>query len=177
MDLSPKEAREALRERMHELGVTFAFVYSPIENAQTIPRKELGLRWTYTLVVRGEAKQSDTFTMGIAHCPSYDQREGTSWSVDYDKTIRSEVATGKSYKGYRKPIPNPDPVEVFRCLLDEAQTLDHPGFESWAREFGYDTDSRKAEKIYHSCLRTALVLRASFGDAVVQELRELGMQL
>jgi hypothetical protein len=43
----------------------------------------------------------------------------------------------------------PTTAEVLDCLASDASSFENTdGFESWANEFGYDTDSRKAERIY-----------------------------
>ena len=38
------------------------------------------------------------------------------------------------------------------CLLSDAFGADED-FENWAREYGYETDSRKAERIYQKVQR------------------------
>lgn len=54
-------------------------------------------------------------------------------------------------------------LDVLYCTLADASALDYPTFEAWASEYGYDTDSRKAEGIYRTCLREAAVLNAALG--------------
>jgi hypothetical protein len=54
----------------------------------------------------------------------------------------------------------------------DSEVIDHPNFESWASEIGYDADSRKAESIYRACLEIALKLRSALGDRGLKELRE-----
>lgn len=39
-------------------------------------------------------------------------------------------------------------------------------FESWAEEFGYDADSRRAEATYKACLQESYSLRNLLGDLV-----------
>lgn len=56
----------------------------------------------------------------------------------------------------------PTAEDTLGCLLSDA-TAD-PDFESFCREFGYDTDSRKAEKIHTSCLKTREALERLLGD-------------
>jgi hypothetical protein len=43
-------------------------------------------------------------------------------------------------------------------------------FESWANEYGYDTDSRSAEKTYKACLRYARLLEGFLGSDLYNEL-------
>jgi hypothetical protein len=42
-------------------------------------------------------------------------------------------------------------------------------FESWAGDYGYDTDSRKAEKIFQACQREKKQLRAFLGRELFEE--------
>lgn len=72
-----------------------------------------------------------------------------------------------------RPVPAPKLRDVMYSLISDASVLDAGGFESWAADFGFDTDSRKAEATYRACLENALKLRAALGDTVLAELREL----
>lgn len=72
-----------------------------------------------------------------------------------------------------KTIPMlPDPVKVLYSLTMDSSVLDAGGFENWAAEYGYDTDSRNAESIYRECLDIALKLRGAIGDAGLSALQE-----
>lgn len=51
---------------------------------------------------------------------------------------------------------------VLDCLLCDASTPDV--FEDFCSEFGYDTDSRKAEKTFKACLRVADKMRNLLGS-------------
>lgn len=125
--------------------------------------------------MRKKHTRQGTHGAGIGYCPSYRQREELRRSRDYDEAIRTEVFTGRNAKT-NKPIPV-DPVDVFRCVLSDADALDYGSFEEWASNYGFDTDSRKAEAMYRACVDTGLALRARLGDGLLQELRELGVQM
>ena len=59
----------------------------------------------------------------------------------------------------------PTAADVLSCLLLDATGYDDArNFEDWAPEFGYDPDSRKAEKIYHECGEISKKLHALLGD-------------
>ena len=48
----------------------------------------------------------------------------------------------------------PTTEDVLDCLASDAGSMiNAQTFEDWASELGYDTDSRKAEKIYKACDR------------------------
>ena len=59
----------------------------------------------------------------------------------------------------------PSAEDVLDCLASDASSVDNAAsFEDWAGELGYDTDSRKAERIYKVCERQAMRLRNFLGD-------------
>ena len=175
-DLEPEEAKEALRAAMkeHEIEILCSYVHQ--HDAMSKPYRELRLTWRYQLKIKGQLRQCGDYSAGIAYCPSYSYKEEQRRSKDYDTAIRNEVGTGLGSDRYHKPIL-PDPVDVFSCLLSDADAIEYPNFEAWAREFGANEDSRKAEATYRLCLETGLTLRAYLGEKLLQELRELGMQM
>jgi hypothetical protein len=65
----------------------------------------------------------------------------------------------------------PTLADVMHSLTMDASVLDCRSFEDWAAEYGYDTDSRKAEQVYDACLKSALELRALVGDSGLRALQ------
>jgi len=58
----------------------------------------------------------------------------------------------------------PTLAEVLDCLASDASGIENArSFEDWANEYGYDTDSRKAEKTYRICQVQAEDLRNLLG--------------
>jgi hypothetical protein len=58
----------------------------------------------------------------------------------------------------------PEPSEILECLASDAQSVQNAGsFEEWARDLGYDPDSRKAEHAYRACQECALALQRWLG--------------
>ena len=79
---------------------------------------------------------------------------------------------GRNDKGYMK-VPfsqgsahtKPPTIEdVLDCLASDASGVENSrSFEDWAGDYGYDTGSRKAEKIYLTCMRQAAELQQLLG--------------
>ena len=68
-------------------------------------------------------------------------------------------------------VPNPPEVaSVFSSYLTEGGAADEC-FEDWADNFGYDKDSRKAEKAYEACKDIGFKVRGMFTPAEREELR------
>lgn len=57
----------------------------------------------------------------------------------------------------------PTAQDVLYCLLTDSYASDET-FESWASDYGYNPDSRKAERVYQACKRNTAGLRRLLGD-------------
>lgn len=68
-------------------------------------------------------------------------------------------------------LPEVDDV-VHSLLLDGSAFFDAESFESWAENFGVDTDSRKAEKLYQGCFEMGRTLTAHLGQDTIVAMRE-----
>jgi len=90
-------------------------------------------------------------------------------TLGYDSYGRPIIQAGRSEK--RKQF-TPKAADVLASLALDSSVLDSGTFEDWAAEYGYDSDSREAEKTYRQCLDIALKLRAAIGDAGLQSLRD-----
>ena len=62
--------------------------------------------------------------------------------------------------------------EALECLASDCAAIDQP-FEDWAGDYGYDVDSRKAEKMYRTIQDQANALRKLFGAAVYADFLEI----
>ena len=58
----------------------------------------------------------------------------------------------------------PTVSQVVSCLLSDARSADEHTFESFCSEFGYDDDSRTAERAYVACRDCSSALRRILGD-------------
>lgn len=58
----------------------------------------------------------------------------------------------------------PTVTDVLSCIAEDAASYENAGsFEDWAQEFGWDTDSRKAEKCYRATKRQSEQLKRALG--------------
>lgn len=79
-----------------------------------------------------------------------------------------------TFKAKHPAVPIlPDAANVLHGLTMDSYVLDAGGFEEWAADFGYDTDSRAAKSTYRACLDIALKMRAALGDAGLSRLKEI----
>jgi hypothetical protein len=64
----------------------------------------------------------------------------------------------------------PTVEEVLDCLASDSASIENYDFEDWAPEFGYNKDSRHAEKIYNACIKQAQKLKNFLGAEKYEEL-------
>jgi hypothetical protein len=67
-------------------------------------------------------------------------------------------------KGFAHNGAEPTAPEVLDCLASDASSVVDASFEDWCSEYGYDTDSRKAEQTYKTIRRQARRLRDLFSS-------------
>lgn len=67
---------------------------------------------------------------------------------------------------------DPTLADVLDCLASDASTVTSAlrGFEEWANELGYDTDSRKAYAVYEACQAQAAQLERLLGADAFESL-------
>lgn len=102
------------------------------------------------------AKETNARTKHSGHNGPF---TGADLSLRPNKTIAEREFLDEIYKQFR-----PKPHDLIQCLASDASSAQNAGsFEEFANELGYDTDSRKAEKIYLECQQTALRLQQWLG--------------
>lgn len=72
-----------------------------------------------------------------------------------------------------KQLKRPSVKDVLYSLLSSYDALNCPNYESFADNFGYGRDSIEGKKIYKACLKEALKLRSTLGEAEINRLKEL----
>ena len=71
--------------------------------------------------------------------------------------------------GYGHSGKAPKAKDVLDCLASDASGTEN-SFEDWCSEYGYESDSRKAERIYKACEHSAKRLKAFLGEELYQQL-------
>lgn len=197
-----EETREVKNEKIDTyiatLKVEYEAEFVPISQSRNADGKWLSLNWKIKLGrKRGDLTGWQLITdygQGIAHAPGYEH----SWNqsghqTEYFKIVAEKGRTAgvlpklsngkvdwyeaKDFHGYKtgkwRPIPPPLLRDILYSLISDSDVIDYAGFEDWAGNFGYETDSRKAEETYKACMDIALKLRALIGEKAMSELRVL----
>lgn len=155
-------AAELIDKTAQELGLSLEAQFVPFSQSRNKDQKDPSLNWKVTLKRNGREIISTDYMQGCADAPSYRQMDN---SVKRAQIVREECEAGVRVK---KPALR----DVLYSLSMDADAIEYPSFEEWASNFGYETDSRKAENIYRTCLEIALKLRAAIGDDGLAKLRE-----
>jgi hypothetical protein len=124
------------------------------------------------LTGRGTFDKADQERKACEYARWLARRDGVALPGDAKNPAYGKCFWNTAYLGKGKAIPiQPNALDVLHSLAMDSDVLDAGGFESWASDLGYDTDSRKAEQTYRACLDLALKLRAALGDSGLSDLR------
>jgi hypothetical protein len=104
------------------------------------------------------------FAMSVkegAPAPDWDNFDGTSWTVTLRRLGHAYTLFFHQGSAHKE---SPSIEDVVNCvLLDVAGYLNARSFEDWAAEYGYDTDSRRAQKVYKAVGKQAVGMRQLIG--------------
>ncbi len=169
---------DKIAEKLALHKITMKTVFVPFSRSRNSSKKNPSLNWRVTLCKDGRDILTTDYDAGIAHCPSYKQNDRT-W--ERAKMIAYECENGRAAiylpsvdwigRGKREILPKI--ADFVHSILMDSSVLEHSTFESWASDFGYDVDSRKAEATYRACLEIALKLRNGLGESVLSELHDI----
>ncbi|MBR1173879.1 hypothetical protein JQ617_07930 [Bradyrhizobium sp. KB893862 SZCCT0404] len=163
------------------MGLRVSSKFIPWSQSRNKGEAHPSLNWEVTLHKGEQAIVSTLYSAGCAHCPSYSHGDKPErrWMIAYEceHGFRAlGVRWGSRPEAYgatnAKNAIEPNAIDVVHSLVMDADVLDMGGFEDWASNYGYDTDSRKAERTYQACLAIALKLRFALGDAALKTLQE-----
>ena len=80
----------------------------------------------------------------------------TGWTVTLK--YQGHQVTTPFYQGSAH-TEEPTAADVLYCLIQDTSGYDYnDSFEDWCSEYGYDTDSRRAEGIYEKCRKISVKL-------------------
>lgn len=160
------------------------YVYLPgsVERKGEDGKRDWSLKYIVHVFYKQKLIVTTEYSMGAAHIPGWNLFGFQGPKTIHDMTILDTVLkTGKHHivKGMGGPTLSMQPLpigpvlkDVMYCLVNDGDAINYTSFEDWADNYGYEKDSRKAEKIYQACLKVGLTLRNELGEPLLQELRE-----
>jgi hypothetical protein len=75
-----------------------------------------------------------------------------------DRKMRVPFSMGSALKF------KPTALDVLSCVAMDSQAVNGRTFEDWASDYGYDTDSRRAEKTYKTVIEQSERLKSFLGE-------------
>lgn len=94
--------------------------------------------------------------------------EGTHYKVTLRRDRPHRQLTTYFSMGYAH-TEEPSAADVLYCLASDASGADQ-SFEDWTDDYGYDPDSRKAERTYKAVVKQSKALRRFLGEELLEEL-------
>ena len=147
-------------------GLTMTAELVPFSRSRNAKEKRPSLNWRVTVKApHTELELVTDYMQGVGHLPNYSHKYATN--AAYDDTVRAACETGvfspPEFAGSSRfktgKVSPPKLVDVLYSLVMDASALEYASFEDWASEYGYDADSRSAERTYQDCLKIALKLQ------------------
>jgi hypothetical protein len=184
-------AKEQLQALIDSLKLT-------VECTEAVPKIEGdGVMLSYVVTINGQPFE---YSMGIGHIP-WDRVDtkaqwikGTSgfigWGLSETDWAFFRTYKSKPYckfintKGWAEACGHlakvlkvkPSVVDVLACVGMDAQAL-HMTFDDWASDYGYDTDSREAERTWRACGDNARKALKFMDHKTLSAIQELGARL
>lgn len=147
-------------------ALNYKVTFVPQSQSRNAGEKLRTVNWLITL---GEITKPGfmrlEYQSGIGNVPGLQGTYGAKRTLESSHREHAASEQGKYYRKqdtnlfFALPLPAPELVDVLYCLVMDSNVLDCDGFEDWADEYGYDTDSRAAKKAYKKCLSQSRKLR------------------
>ena len=167
------------------LNIKYEAKFVPFSQSRNKDNKDKSLNWIVTLTRNGTTLETD-YMQGSGHIKLPKMHKGCDPSY-WKRRVIPELISGACEKrvipkrvqsnfhinlaSYKK-IPSPTLKDVLYSLLMDSDVLNYESFEDWADCFGYDHDSRSAEKTYQACLAIALKVIRMFNESERESLAE-----
>lgn len=181
---------ETLATIADRLGIT---IESSAPRGEVEPAQSKGSKpWPHiaydvTLKRNGRSVWSGPYRLGVGHVTIPKRFEDNPRGLEKDEVYALNTLRAKPYATLADPAlaasvaaklakvqkvtPKLTDV-VYSLLMDGSAYFDAATFEDWCDEYGYDTDSRKAETIWKTCDEIGRNLARAFTLQELGELRE-----
>lgn len=170
------EATKTIDDMLRDAGITMSADHVPTTfNIHLDEWQHIAWRVTFS---GPHGKFTTDYKQGIGHLPKELALPAryTMWQLDRVgfalRTGHVPFGNGDTFsKG--KPLTAPTASDVVQSLMSDTDAANYGTYEAWAEDAGYDTDSRKGEKIYQQCRNIALDLLRVFGGKLLDDLKSI----
>jgi len=177
-------------------SITWQVKQVPNDSAEKDEWKRNAAKFQLTLT-NGRVSETFDYWLGCGHWKWSKTQRFFEWSVPacllrrFEQATRptpaqilalkcSDAKTAEEVRAWvmkNRVCDTPHPIDIINFLLMDASATEQT-FEEWCSEFGYDTDSRKAEETYRACdeagKRLYRVLCRDLCDTIRQRIEERG---
>lgn len=188
MSTNIETATATLAEVADALGFSLEIITGPTAAVEPADSKDskpwVHIAYSVRLLRNGREVLATPYKLGSGHVPKgalLAVRDVTNYEQLCQNTIRNNKTPHHEAPGYlglltkvaRLAKVAPSLADVLSSLvLDGAAYFDAETFEDWASNYGYDTDSRKAEAIWKACDETGRKLARVLNADELATLRE-----
>jgi hypothetical protein len=170
-----------------ENNLQLSYKFVPFSISRNSEEKDKTLNWKVTLK-SPKGQMTFDYQKGIGHLP-YPQGIFTTMKK-YQANELNQILTDAVEKGIARKVtvsngeltirmgnaefPNPTMKEILESLSLDSDSRNYLSFESWAKEYGYDSDSISAKKVYNSCQKIAENLsKVLGGENKIEQVKEI----
>jgi len=177
-----KTASESITELANSLGITMqCSTPSGGVDSENWPH----IAYDVTLSRNGKPFWHGPYKLGLGHVKLPERYNGDGPTARLFNTLRAgkipnDKAAHAAYAANLAKIQKVSPTlpgVLHSLCIDSSPYFDHESFEEWCGNYGYDTDSRKAEGIYKECVETGRQLARAFNPDKLEQLREAVAEL
>jgi len=147
--------------------VTLQMLYD-IQSGHT---KEFIFPTTIYNKITGEEMQI-TYRQGVGHIVDKEGKQLSVLPTAYRAALGKDATLKEWIAKYGPHVVKPKHSDILYCLAMDADVENQGSFEEWASNYGYDEDSRKAEKIYRACKEQTDDLKRVLGAELFDKLLE-----
>lgn len=180
-----QNTHEQIDNFIKTLNLNYSAIFIPQSSSRNAKEKNCSINWSVSIgpnygkdsIQRGITTD---YMQGIGHIPNYQKvipfNARRTLAVEKFEKLASEqgrFARSLDPSVLSEKLPAPLLRDVLYSLVMDSDVINYSDFEEWAENFGYEADSRSAEKIYKDCMKTALELRSLIGNEALEQLREL----
>lgn len=120
------------------------------------------------------AMVDDELNMGWEVIPMR-QKDIESSIAEHSRFLVSLDYNGKTLETCYRTRGCPDTQDVFACIVIDARSVHEQTFPKFCLEFGYDTDSMKAFRLFKDCKKQYKKLLNLLGDELFNRFMECDM--
>lgn len=160
---------EQIAKLLADHGVTYAATFVPQSVSRNAGDKSPSLNWRVSFTSK-RGQFSTDYMQGIGHVPSYSKARASFDRLQCERAAETGryPPNHSSSIGLLKTLPLPSAAAILACLISDARAAEHPTYETWADEYGYDRDSRAGERAYNACRQIAADMQSALGHSFIE---------